>query len=209
MSILQLLGLTSKDFTHELCLTIWPWFDNLNIPNTLMTSMDSCLCLELAANCCSGSSCEAGRVAGEHLVAFCKHMSLPQCFVLLPKDVDIMRLILTKTTMKQQGFCSWSCGSYCAWTINLLIQGNTISVRHEVGLIVQYVKLVSDWNIKPATGFQCYSLFRGCCQCGARRWGLTSLLVLGGSIDSMRITDCLRCRFQFYWTWARHHRKYK
>lgn len=187
MSILQLLGLTSKDFTHELCPTIWPWFDNLNIPNTLMTSMVSCLCLELAANCCSGSSCGTGSVAGEHLVAFCKHMSLPQCFVPLPKDVDIMRLISTKTTMKQQGSCSWCHGSYCAWTINLLIQGNTISVRHDVGLIVQKWLPASETGIRLKSKasheyrFKCYSLFRGCCQCGARRWGLTSLLVLGGS----------------------------
>lgn len=177
--------------------------------------MVSCLCSELAANCCSGSSCETGSVAGEHLVAFCKHMSLPQCFVLLPKDVDIMRLISTKTTMKQRGSCSWCCGSYCAWTINLLMQGNTISVRHEVGLIVQKWLPVSQAGITLKSKasheyrFQCYSLFRGCCQCGARRWGLTSLRFWVETLDSMWITACLQPGFQFYWTWAGHHRKHK
>lgn len=70
----------------------------------ISTVSSLCLCFERGVNCHGGSSCEATGVAGELSAAFCKHMSLPHGFVLLPKDVDNMSMV--KATMKQQASCS-------------------------------------------------------------------------------------------------------
>lgn len=90
MSIHQSPGSTWKAFTYAVIKAAWYDLTGSNCTFFFFflcfRTRKSTVCLysvsvwNLAPNCREGSSCEATSVAGELLVALCKHMSLPHGF---------------------------------------------------------------------------------------------------------------------------------